>query len=140
MLKETGDFVELDVTGRVLVGRIRAQVTRVGTWDYCGNEKGFFATILSFPCQYQPTSAPKSYSFTYHRPYTILAVEKVVKKTIFSPPPPVSKIRIEHTDCERVEWINMAQDMDQLYTRVYMAMNIRVVQNTANFLDSLSDY
>jgi len=33
MLKETGDLVHLEVTGRVPVGWIRAQVTRVGTCE-----------------------------------------------------------------------------------------------------------
>jgi hypothetical protein len=46
------------------------------------------------------------------------------------------KMDFQEVRCEGMEWIDLAQDRDRCRALVYAVMNLRVPQNSGNFLTS----
>ena len=46
------------------------------------------------------------------------------------------KMDFHEVRCEGMEWIDLAQDRDRCRALVYVVMNLRVPQNSGNFLTS----
>jgi hypothetical protein len=46
------------------------------------------------------------------------------------------KMDLQEVECEGIDWINVAQDMNRWWALVNTVMNFRVLQNVGNFLTS----